>query len=215
MEDTEAGAGALYAASCITRDNDIRQGEREATPDTYVRTPALRSRLSALFALGFTRRPAHRAPCRAHMHRAQRTLRPLRARTGDLAPSRTPISMCVSDMCVCHISHMVCVCVKCTGSVHRGSLSLCRVCRGVLTIINRYGVREINTLRGARATAGSRGTHTTHVTRTCATQCHTDALRVRLVTCTHPASGRLPAPGSAGPRAGCARGARGSRAPLG
>ena len=212
MEDSGAGAGALYAASCITRDNDIRQGEREATPDTYVRTPhSAQPSLGALFGLA-----SHGA--RPTARHAARTCTAPSARCAPCAPAPV-ISrhlahryLCVCQMCV---SCGVCVCVKCTGSVHRGSLSFCRVCRGVLTIINRYGVREINTLRGARATAGSRGTHTTHVTRTCATQCHTDALRVRLVTCTHPASGRLPAPGSAGPRAGCARGARGSRAPQG
>ena len=169
MEDTEAGAGALYAASCITRDNDIRQGEREATPDTYVRTPhSAQPSLGALFGLA-----SHGA--RPTARHAARTCTAPSARCAPCAPAPV-ISrhlahryLCVCQMCV---SCGVCVCVKCTGSVHRGSLSLCRVCRGVLTIINRYGVREINTLRGARATAGSRGTHTTHVTRTCATQCH-------------------------------------------
>ena len=166
------GPCMLQAVSLAITISDKEREKRHLTRTSALpHSAAVSRRFLRLFCawlrLGFTRRPAHRAPCRTHMHRAQRTLRPLRARTGDLAPSRTPISMCVSDVCV-----MVCVCVKCTGSVHRGSLSLCRVCRGVLTIINRYGVREINTLRGARATAGSRGTHTTHVTRTCATQCH-------------------------------------------
>jgi hypothetical protein len=213
VEDTGAGAGALYAANCITRDNDIRQGEREATRDTYVRSTPHSAAVSRRF-LAWLMASHGARPTARH---AARTCTAPSARCAPCAPAPV-ISrhlahryLCVCQMCV----SWRCVCVKCTGSVHRGSLSLCRVCRVVLTIINRYGVRKINTLRGARATAGSRGTHTTHVTRTCATQCHTDALRVRLVTCTHPASGRLPAPGSAGPRAGCARGARGSRAPLG
>jgi hypothetical protein len=197
----------LQAVSLAITISDKEREKRHLT-----RTSALPH--SAAVSRRFLRLASHGA--RPTARHAARTCTAPSARCAPCAPAPV-ISRHLAHryLCVCQMCVSWCVCVKCTGSVHRGSLSLCRVCRGVLTIINRYGVREINTLRGARATAGSRGTHTTHVTRTCATQCHTDALRVRLVTCTHPASGRLPAPGSAGPRAGCARGARGSRAPLG
>ena len=104
----------LQAVSLAITISDKEREKRHLTRTSALpHSAAVSRRFLRLFCawlrLGFTRRPAHRAPCRAHMHRAQRTLRPLRARTGDLAPSRTPISMCVSDVCV-----MVCVC-----KVHR------------------------------------------------------------------------------------------------
>ena len=116
MEDTEAGAGALYAASCITRDNDIRQGEREATRDTYVRSTPHSAAVSRRF-LAWLMASHGARPTARH---AARTCTAPSARCAPCAPAPV-ISrhlahryLCVCQICVCVISHMVCVC-----KVHR------------------------------------------------------------------------------------------------